>query len=316
MSCAGANKILLIYYTGTYNTRYITRLIEKKLTSAGYAVTSLEVTADLKPADVSGYEFIGLGYPIYAFNSPLPFNRYLKKLRIPRGQKYFIYKNSGETFALNNASSRIIKRRMKRGKAELCGEYHFVMPYNIHFAFDEAFVREILAYDEKLAEVLASDVKNGRKEIIGSNFIYNLASAIISVQKLGGPVNSFFYKIDEQKCLRCNKCAEECPENNISLCDGKIRFGHKCAMCMRCSFFCPANAIKIGMLEGWKVNGGYDLEAAADRGAPENPYITEASKGFYKCFIKTFRYIDKRYDELTAEKRRHVTESGNPTEPT
>lgn len=303
MSDAGAKKILLIYFTGTYNTRYITELTEKKLTKAGYDVTALEITADLKPADASGYEFIGLGYPVYAFNSPLPFNRYLKKLNVPRGQKYFIYKNSGETFALNNASSRIIKRRMKRIKAELCGEYHFVMPYNIHFAFDEPFVREILAYDEKLAEILASDVKSGRKEIIKSNFIYNLASAIISVQKLGGPVNSFFYRIDEQKCLRCNKCAEECPENNIRLSGGKIKFGHKCAMCMRCSFYCPANAIKIGMLEGWKVNGGYDLAAAAEKGAPESPYITKDSKGFYKCFIKTFGYIDKRYAELSAADR-------------
>ena len=49
------------------------------------------------------------------------------------GQKFFIYKNSGETLAMNNASSRILLRRMAARGAVLKGEYHFVMPYNIHF---------------------------------------------------------------------------------------------------------------------------------------------------------------------------------------
>ena len=31
-------------------------------------------------------------------------------------------------------------------------------------------------------------------------------------------------------------------------------------MCMRCSFYCPKDAIKIGFLNGWKVNGKYNFD--------------------------------------------------------
>ena len=36
-------------------------------------------------------------------------------------------------------------------------------------------------------------------------------------------------------------------------------------------------------------------------GAPEKPYITKDSKGFYKCFIKTFKEIDEKYNALNKE---------------
>jgi len=148
-------------------------------------------------------------------------------LEIERGQKFFIYKNSGETFAMNNASSRILLRRMKRRGAAFAGEYHFVMPYNIHFAFDREFVREILDKDEKLARIMIDNLERGEISEIGSNFIYNVASAVVSVQKIGGCVNSFFYKVDKEKCVRCGLCVQNCPEKNIRFDRGKIKFGHR-----------------------------------------------------------------------------------------
>ena len=62
------------------------------------------------------------------------------------------------------------------------------------------------------------------------------------------------------KCVNCNKCVNTCPHNNIYIKNDKIKFHHHCDMCMRCSFFCPTNAIKIGFLEGWKVNGEYKFK--------------------------------------------------------
>ena len=177
-------KILFVYYTGTYNTRFLTDLLILRLEEHGHICSRVEIERGVPPADTEGYDLIGFGYPIYGFNSPLPFNRYVNTLEIERGQKFFIYKNSGETFAMNNASSRILLRRMKRRGAAFAGEYHFVMPYNIHFAFDREFVREILDKDEKLARIMIDNLERGEISEIGSNFIYNVASAAVSVQKI------------------------------------------------------------------------------------------------------------------------------------
>lgn len=67
---------------------------------------------------------------------------------------------------------------------------------------------------------------------------------------------------------------------------------------MRCSFFCPTNAIKIGFLEGWKVNGRYEFEKIKNDDSIGSSYITKQSKGFYKCFIKTFELIDREYEKI------------------
>lgn len=294
-------KILLIYYTGTYNTRFLTDSVQKRLIENGHTVDRKEVNRDSLPVKTDGYDLIGLGYPIYGFNSPLPFNRYIKKLTFSKGQRFFIYKNSGETMAMNNASSRVILRRLKGKKLTFSGEYHFVMPYNIHFPFDREFIREILEKDAKLTEIMIYNLERGISPKIPSNPIYNIASAAVSIQKWGGNVNSFFYRVDEDKCVDCGKCVRDCPERNIRLNDGKIKFGHRCDMCMRCSFFCPTNAIKIGFLEGWKVGNYYNLESIANDQSPRSPYITVNSRGFFKCFIKYFAAIDERYRELFGE---------------
>ena len=142
---------------------------------------------------------------------------------------------------------------------------------------------------------MIDNLERGEISEIGSNFIYNVASAAVSVQKIGGCVNSFFYKVDKEKCVRCGLCVRNCPEKNIRLDRGKIKFGHRCDMCMRCSFFCPTNAVRIGFLEGWKVNGDYRLSEIFEDTSPRVPYIDENSRGFYKCFIPYFARIDAEY---------------------
>ena len=294
-------RVLLIYYTGTYNTRYLSNKVKDRFINKGYEVDTIEINANTPIKDVSDYDLIGFSYPIYGFNSPLPFNKYVRKLKFNDKQKYFIYKNSGETLAMNNASSRILIRIMKRQKVELIGEYHFVMPYNIHFPFEKEFVKQILIYNEKLLDIMFYNLDKNIIFKIKSNPIYNLAAFFVGIQKIGGNVNSFLYKVDKNKCINCNKCVNTCPHNNIYIKNGKIKFHHHCDMCMRCSFFCPTNAISIGFLEGWKVNGEYKFKQIENDNSILSNYINGENKGFYKCFIKHFNFIDNEYNKINKD---------------
>jgi len=291
-------RFLLIYYTGTYNTRFLSGKLKEALTREGSEVTLVEISADTPVVETEGYDYIGFSYPIYGFNPPHAFLKYFFQLKFTPGQKFFIYKNSGETFAMNNASSRRILRAMRRQKARFCGEYHFVMPYNIHFEFDPVFLHQIVHYDKMLLEILLHDLKTGRAPALKSNFIYNIGAFFVSIQALGGPVNSFLYAVDGQKCNQCGLCIKNCPQKNISLRRGKIRFGHRCDMCMRCSFYCPKKAIQIGFLKGWRVHRYYDLEEIWANTREDAQYVTEESKGFYRCFVPYFRAIETRYNSI------------------
>ena len=291
-------KILLIYYTGTFNTRYVTNALKNRLIKAGYLVDTVEVNIDTTIVDLTEYDIIGLGYPIYAFNSPNIFNKYLKKLNFLPSKRYFIYKNSGETLKYNDASSRVIFSILKRQNCDIKNEYHIVMPYTIHFRFDDAFVKEILNYLDKQLEIIAYDLLNNYGSKINEPVKLKLISRFYTLQRLGGPVNSLFYKVDYTKCVKCNKCMDNCPVHNIAFKNGKYKFGRKCLMCMRCSFYCPEDAIEIGLYDKWRVNGEYDFKNIKNNKVLKLPFITEKSTGFYECFIKTFKEIDKRYMEI------------------
>ena len=131
-------------------------------------------------------------------------------------------------------------------------------------------------------------VKKDYKVKLSERLICNL----FKIQRLGCKLNSKKYSVNKQKCIRCRKCINNCPTNNIEYKwqKKKIVFKDKCVMCMRCSFSCPADAINIGLLNKYKVNGPYDFIKI---NALENKYnINLENKKFYKKFKPYFDYID------------------------
>ncbi len=293
--------VLLIYYTGTFNTRYVSKMLEKKFGDNGHSVSLYEIDPlKTERLDFEGYDLIGLGYPIYGFNAPYPFLKFIKKQKFPKGIRTFIYKNSGETYHANDASSINVYHKLKHDKAIIENEYHFIMPYNIHFRFDEHLVKEMLEMDEKLLDILYHEVSSGIKNIKRYKLIHRIITFFVKLQFIGGDINSFFYRVKKDKCLKCGKCIRECPMKNIySSKKGEIKFHHHCLMCMRCSLGCPTDAIRIGILDAWKwrVNGPYDFEKIKKL-ENKDRIITEETKGFFKCYIETYENIEKRYEEL------------------
>lgn len=296
---------LLIYFTGTFNTRYITNMLKGRLEGEGWTVSVHVIDPlDNRRLDLSAYDIIGLGYPIYGYCAPWAFLRFIRAQKFPKGMKVFIYKNSGETEHANDASSKYVLRKLRRDGVIMKNEYHFIMPYNIHFRFDDYLVKEMLLMDAMLMDILVYEVKNGIANWKPYELWPRLVSAVVSrPQYIGGNVNSFLYKVDMDKCIDCGLCIKRCPTKNIYHDEqGVIRFHHNCLMCMRCSFYCPKDAIHIGFLEdwGWKVNGGYDFKKI-EKINYDKPFITPQTTGFFKCYVETYDKIRRRHKEIFGE---------------
>lgn len=295
-------KCLLIYFTGTYNTRYLSNKLKCRLEALGWEVSLYEIDpTNNERLDLSSYDYIGLGYPIHGYCAPYAFLRFIRHQKFPRAAKVFIYKNSGETEKANDASSKYILKHLFFQGVKVRNEYHFIMPYNIHFRFEDRLIKEMLIMDDKLLDILVYEVSNGIANRKCYGLWPRLVSAVVSrPQYIAGDVNSFLYKVDMDKCADCGMCIRNCPTHNIYKDDkGVIRFHHHCLMCMRCSFLCPKDAFHIGFLEdwGWKVNGGYNL-AKIEKIDYDGPVITKDTKGFFHCYINTYEYINRRHQEL------------------
>lgn len=292
-------KCLLVYYSGTGNGKYLTEKLTARLQDKGYEVDVYRINPlNLEKLDYSKYDLVGVGYPIYGFNMPGIVHRFFKKQKFEPNQRIFVYKNSGETYKENDSSSLVLRKFIKRSKACLTNEYHFMMPYNIHFRYDEKLVKEMLVMDDKLMDILVKEVTENIPNIKKYKFRNNLINRLFRLTYIGGNVNVRFYKVDQNKCIKCGLCVKGCQMKNIYFNKkGNIAFHHKCLMCMYCTLNCPKDAIKMGLFNSWRVNKPYNYKEIEKIELSE-PVITEKTTGFFKCYIKTYQDINKRHKEL------------------
>lgn len=287
-------KALIIYFTGTKNTELLANLIKDRFTKElNFDVDLFSIDITSETISVKNYDLLIFSYPIYAFNMPSIFEDYVTKLDIKENQKCIIAKQSGEPISLNDSSSATLIDYIKKRKAILLNEYHFLFPYNIHFKYPDNFVKELMFYNEKLLDILIYEYKNNIQKEVKISLIYKANSFLFRIQRFGAFLNSYFYKVDYDKCIHCNRCMNDCPTKNITLKDNKFMFNNKCIMCMRCSFFCPKDAIKIGLLEGWKVNGAYNFEEIKNNNYIKGDYLKTHKSFFYNLFPKKIEKVNE-----------------------
>lgn len=291
------HQVLILYYTGTFHTAHLVKKVQTRLEENLCKITLYSIDIDSKPLDLTPYDYIILSYPIYAFNVPKIFRRYIKSLSSLKGKIFYVLKQSGEPLKLNNASSYSLIHFLKKRGAITKNEYHFLYPYNIHFRYPDELTKELLLLNDKLLEIFLYEFKNDIIHPFHKNYLYGLNSLLFRLQEFGACLNSFLYKIDEKKCIKCYKCLNSCPTHNIILKDEHLKFEHRCLMCMRCSFFCPKDAIKIGFLKNWKVNGAYELDAIKENKNINGNFLATHQKGFY-CFFKNWvKDVNQLYDK-------------------
>lgn len=292
-------KAIIYCFSGTGNTKRVSDMVAAELTNDGVETEVFKVTREsyLKKAfpNPNEYDLIGIAYPIYGFNAPLLVNKFVKSLNASeRNQKAFIIKTSGEPFGFNNSSSQAIKRYLKRKKYDLVYERHYLMPYNIMFRYNDGLVKQMYLYAEQLAKVSAAKITGGSKEVIHGNPMSLFANFVCKLVWLGGPICGITYHADNEKCIHCNKCVNNCPTKNIKICkNGKIKFGGHCMMCCCCSMNCPTDAISMGIMNGWKVNKPYPFEKVAKDESVSANFINPQTKGYFKKFNKYYAKTDK-----------------------
>ena len=111
-------KILLLYFSGTGNTKRIARLYKSAFAGLGCEVHEAELPLAEAP-DVSGYDLVGIGYPIHAFNAPKIILTLCKALpkqdkKAQGAKRAFIFKTSGEPVRMSDVSSLKMRKILKR----------------------------------------------------------------------------------------------------------------------------------------------------------------------------------------------------------
>ena len=235
---------MIIYFTGTGNSRYVAESIAKQ--------TNDEI--------INANDYIKKGKrAVFRSQTPFVFVCPTYAWRIPGVFSDFIESGS---FAGSNDAYFIMTCGTDIGNAEiylkkLCDKIHMqfngvakvLMPENYIAMYPvptESEIEQIIKEADKSIPKVSKVIMERKvlyKERIG--IIANLKSRIVNPVFCSAFVSCKKFNSTD-KCIGCAKCAELCPLNNIELLNGKPVYGNKCTHCMACICACPVEAIEYG----------------------------------------------------------------------
>lgn len=303
-------KAIIYVFSGTGNTRIVADLYKKYLSDFETEIYDIRMKCKEegrkkkfefeKIPNPNDFDVVAFAYPVHGFNSPKVVFDFCRQLpvitncRMGSRKKTFIFKTSGEGLSLNNYSSQKIIRLLEKKGFEFHSERHYVMPYNMIFRHKPEMVKAEYIYADAQVRLHVQQLAKGKKEKVKYNPLRYWFVPIVRILWIYARVQGPTMFASDKKCTKCMKCVKACPMNNISVVDGKIKFGSNCVLCVACSFGCPTKAISIGLLNGWRINGSYKvLQTAAD---PElsSDYFGENLKGFHRfLYYRYYRRLDQ-----------------------
>ncbi|MFW6104832.1 MAG: EFR1 family ferrodoxin [Candidatus Bipolaricaulota bacterium] len=252
-------KVLILYFSGTGNTKFIAEKIYRKLEEREYTaeVSSVET---FPQKDVDDYDFLVFGYPVHGYEMPSFLKSYLGDLSLPRSNGVIVYSTMG--YSGGNSLRRTSDILGTEG-FKVVGSEEFRMPGNdglIISGKDSDTVREVLDTDynrspvinekvssiaQRIGELAGDEVDESEVLKPEKKFTYVLLTPLMKL------VFYLFEKIfvgkfrADESCVECGLCEEICPSDNIELNNGKVVFGDDCYFCLRCINQCPVEAIQI-----------------------------------------------------------------------
>jgi len=261
-------KVNIFYFSGTGNTKYVVDALEIELSanctvekhnieSPGAEVKAVEA---IKKSDLNVFAF-----PVYAFDSPIIINRFLKTVKkIKNGNSFKNCKAAviacpGDTSGMNHTAAKMFSNKLKKAGFEVVREDQIAMPPNIFVKITVEEGRDrLIKANEKIIEI-AKKYNTGETNSLEVGVMMYPLYYISKLEHVGAKFFGKAYKVDKDKCIDCGLCIKKCPQKNITVKNGNIKFGWDCIFCMRCLYSCPARAItnKMGFVY---FKEGYDLK--------------------------------------------------------
>ncbi len=250
---------MILYFSGTGNTKFIARKIGVELEERGHSATPASVEK-LKPTEVGSYELLVFGYPIYGYDMPDFLNDYLEQMSLPSSRNAAVYYTMGYD---GGNSLRTTAERLTALGFNVVGTAEFKMPGNDGLAImdkDSETVHKVLNTDYEESPDIVERVKDLVDQIEGGNNQNGDERDSVLPQKhilyrFLTPITKFLFKLFERgftgrfraddSCIGCGLCERICPADNITVRAGKVEFGDDCYFCLRCLHQCPVEAIQI-----------------------------------------------------------------------
>ncbi len=235
---------MILYFTGTGNSRYLAEKISQLLNDTVTDTAKL-LKAGEHPTFVSEKPYVFVA-PVYAWRLPRVFEQWMRQCCFEGNKKAYFILNCGSEIG---AAGKYVK--------QLCADMGFIGMGTAEVVMPENYIVMFPApAEEEDAGIFARATEkiSGLTPKISAELPLEPVKIPPVGHLLSGIVNNCFYTfyIGARKfyatdaCISCSKCVDNCMLNNISLKEGKPIWGKDCTHCMACICQCPTEAIEYG----------------------------------------------------------------------
>jgi len=243
-------KCLIVYFSQGGTTAQVAESIATGLRKEKYEVDLCDIKEEQQP-DLSRYDLLGIGSPVYVFRPPFIVTDYLNSLPDLGGLPTFTFILHG-TYRFDTVKS--IRRVLVRKGAKEAGYFHcrgadFWLGYlkeGYLFSPDHPTPEE-LSQAENFGSQVAGNVAGKPYSLTEEDrpptLVYRLERFFMN-RWFVEQVYSRMIKVDKKSCDACGLCMKMCPRANISEDkDGYPVWGRNCLLCLTCELKCPKDAI-------------------------------------------------------------------------
>ena len=233
---------MVLYFTGTGNSRYIASRIAEALNDELFSINDRLKAGDTSP--VATGEALILVTPTYAWRIPRIVQDWLLKTSFPAAKRVWFIMDCGSE--IGNAAKFNRKLCQAKGLAYM-GTAQILMPENYIAMFSVPQTAESRAIVAKAEP----DIRRAIACIAAAQSFPPPRSSLYD-RLASAAVNPLFYPLfvkassftASDACIGCGQCIQRCPTNNITLENGKPVWSKNCTHCMACICYCPTEAIE------------------------------------------------------------------------
>lgn len=256
-----SKKGIIYFFSGTGNTYFISKEFAKLFQEKNIFVELKPIEEITSVSSQAEYDFIGIGYPVYAWKPPPFIKTFLEKLPSVQNKPCFVFCTAGSTIGSGiDVSYKILNSKHYDIKGTFC----YIMPENLNFLFgldveSETKQQNKIKYAQEKLKKDFNDLLENKAQIKKPNFLRTTFTSIWNFCAYNFVFNKQKWAIDYTKCNQCGLCEKICPTKNIVLKKQKheIKFGNNCWFCTRCYNFCPQKAINYKNINKTNKYGRY-----------------------------------------------------------